>query len=290
MTLDILFEEFEKQFIPIIFEVSKIRSPILKKIETDFDLIRKNLNSREYIKSLELHIKEFAGIPKVVVSTKKTNFEAAIFPVYTRELPKIIGNNIKSSNPEDAKQYIKAIYLTLGKKIIKEFSPKQLTSILLHELGHVYQHTSNLGMIFPSLLNFLAKGGMQDLDDLKDTSPIRKTLTIPLIAAMFPLSRSLTFSDHMEELNADDYANRYGYGDELAKVFYKFNKWTGGKKKSSSWLGRIWDKMKKIFSLSTHPSDIDRVCSIIDKMKKDYKNKYPTLSKQISIIYADIKC
>lgn len=289
MDIETLFEEFEKQFTPVLFEVSKVRSPILKKIETDFDLIRKEPKNRVHIKSLQNNLKEFTGIPRIVVSTSVNNFDAAIFPVYTRELPKIARDNPKSITPDNAKNHIKIIYITLGKKLIKEFSPKQLTAISLHELGHVYQHTSNLGLIFPNLLNLIAKGGIKDVDEFKEKNLVRRILTIPLIAAMFPLSRSLTFSDHIEELNSDEYATKHGYGDELAKVFYKFSRWTG-EKRPSSWLGKVWDKMKKAFSLSSHPSDIDRTCSIIEKMKKEYKKSYPALSKQISTIYADIKC
>lgn len=289
MDKNIVFEQLDNNFFPVLFEVARIRSEILKKIEKDFDAIRKNISDRSNIKQLQDHIKEFTGIQKVIVTANMQSMDAAIFPVYTRTLPKIARDDPKSITPENAHKYIRAIYVTLGQKLIREFPPKQLTAIILHELGHIYQHTSNLGLILPNLVNLLAKGGVQDVDELKDKSFVRRILTIPLIAALFPLSRSLTFSDHIEELKSDEYATRYGYGDELAKVFYKFSKWAG-ERRSSNWLGRVWHRIKRAFSLSSHPSDSERICTIIQKMKKDYKKTYPKLSKQISTIYADIKC
>ena len=289
MDKNTLFEQFSEQFVPVIFEVSRVRSPILKETESIFDLIRRDPNNLSNLKSLQNNLKKFTGIKKVVLSVNTDSFEAAILPVYMRTLPRIARDNPKSINSDNAKKHIKAIYIILGKKLIAEFPPKQLTAIVLHELGHVYQHTSNLGLILPNLINIIAKGGVQDVDELKEKSLIRRVLTIPLITALFPLSRSLTFSDHMEELKSDEYATKYGYGDELTRVFYRFSKWSG-EKRSSNWIGRVWSNMKKLFSLSSHPKDSDRICSIIKKMKSEYKKTYPTLSKQITAIYADIKC
>lgn len=103
MNIETLFEEFERKFEPVLFEVSRIRSSILKKIETDFDLIRKEPNNRSYIKSLQDNLKEFTGIPKIVITANINNFDAAIFPVYVRELPKIARDNPKSITPKTLK-------------------------------------------------------------------------------------------------------------------------------------------------------------------------------------------
>ena len=74
-------------------------------------------------------------------------------------------------------------------------------------------------------------------------------------------------------------------------MFYKFNKQFGGNKKSPhTWLQKVWSKVKNFFTFSTHPEDTKRVCELIRSVKTDYKKKYPRLRKEISVIYADIKC
>jgi hypothetical protein len=42
-------------------------------------------------------------------------------------------------------------------------------------------------------------------------------------------------------------------------------------------LKRIIDFIKTIFNSSTHPNNINRICTIAEKLKKDYINNYPTI-------------
>lgn len=295
MNTQLILERIEKEIEYPIFEVSRSRPQELKDIERLFDQIRRlKFGSRERIilvKDLAKSISIFTKIKKVVVSTKKNYFNATVMADYNNLLPELFKKKIK---PEEANRYIKGFYLVIGDQMYNKLQAKELTAILLHEIGHLYQHTALLGLAAPKIVKSLSLTAswlstFTTLASGGTTAPI----TIPLSMATYALSRTLTFGEHMNELDADDYAAKHGYGDEIAKAFYKFNKIkTGGsiERQPKSWLGRIYKFIKKSFDVSTHPSDPDRICSVINSMKKDYVKQYPKLSKEISTIYADIRC
>jgi len=289
MNDNLIIEEIERDFEYMMFEVARVRSPILKKIDKNFDAIRKNPKDRKEIVDLVKNIKEFTGIKVVVFVIKQNDPGAYIFTKYNNLLPSLFKGKEKLEvhkfKAEESPKYIKGIYILFGAKALDTFSSRELTAILLHEIGHVYQHTANFSLYFPSIVNRMSQGGI-----ILSPVVLSSVVALPLIVSFFALSRSLTFFEHMGELNADEYAVKYGYGDELAKVFFKFNKMVGEKKRPQNWIQKTWESIKSFFSLSSHPMDSKRVCDIIDKMRVDYKKKYPKLSKEITTIYADIRC
>jgi hypothetical protein len=42
-------------------------------------------------------------------------------------------------------------------------------------------------------------------------------------------------------------------------------------------LKKIIDFIKTIFNSTSHPSNVNRICNIAEKLKKDYINSYPTI-------------
>jgi hypothetical protein len=296
MNIDRLCEHLEKNLdlTEFIFEVSPSRSPLLKEIETNFDIIRKSLvsnnesNRRVILKQVTLlrkNIKAFTGINAVYFSIKPDLFNAYVHTKYKNILPKLFSKENVSKfsgiKAEESPKYIEGVYIVFGDKLIKEISPRQSTSILLHEIGHIYQYTSKMSYITPWIL--------KNTSQFAILGTLINPVTIPVALLLFGFARTLTFFDHVGEFKSDEYAVKYGYGDEMAKVMYKFSQYYK-KPKESSWLRSTVAFIKNIFSLSTHPEETKRVCAIIDKMKKDYKKKYPKMSKEISTIYADIKC
>jgi len=299
MNDDLIIEQIEKDFEYVIFEVARIRSPVLKKIDKNFDILRKNPKDKKEIKALVKNIKTFTGIKSVFFVIKQNEFDACVFTKYNQLLPTLFKKEgedklrTEKFKAEESPKYIKGIYVLFGTKTLDLFSSRQLTAILLHEIGHIYQHTANFSLLFPNLVNKFAKGGLvfSSLALLRFIIfPTISLLILPFVLSLFALSRSLTFADHMGELNADEYAIKYGYGDELAKVFFRFNKMTGGKVRPQTWMQKTWGSIKSFFSLASHPQDSRRMCDIIDKMRVDYKKNYPKFSKEITTIYADIRC
>ena len=290
---DIILSELEFK-IPI-FEVSRMRPAELKKIDSLFDQIRREkFGSRPRVKllnELSKAISQFSGVKRIRISTKKNWFNACVIVTYNNLLPELF----KTSNvkPEEASKYIRSFYVIIGEKMYDRFRPKELTAVLLHEIGHVYQHTSALTQVMPRMVNQISQAtnwysNWLTLFSMGTSAPV----TIPLSIATFALSRSLTFAEHNHELDADDFAAKHGYADEIAKAFYKFNKHSKDhlKAKPKNWLERIYKFLRNITNLESHPDTPDRICNLINKMKTDYKKQYPKLSKEISTIYADIRC
>jgi len=299
MNVDLIIEDINRNFEYIMFEAAKVRSPVLKNIDKNFDSIRKNTKDKQQIVDLVRNIKSFTGVKSVYFVVKENVHDACIFIKYNQTLPKVFKkdgeNKLKTEKfkAEESPRYIKGIYVIFGTKTLDMFTPRELTAILLHEIGHIYQHTANFSMLLPTLVNQVAKGGLLigALTLLRViVFPAVSLILLPVVLSLFALSRSLTFADHMGELNADEYAVKYGYGDDLAKVFFKFNKLTGGKARPHTWIQKTWDSIKSFFSLSSYPKDSKRMCDIIDKMRLDYKKTYPKFSKEITTIYADIRC
>ena len=299
MNADLIIEEVERDFEYIMFEATRARSPVLKKIDKNFDILRKTPKNKKEITDLIKNIKDFTGIRTVFFVIKQGELDACVFTKYNQSLPKLFKKKgedklrTEKFKAEESPKYIKGIYVLFGTKTLDMFSSRELTAILLHEIGHIYQHTANFSLLLPTLINKFAKVGLvgSSLALLRViVFPSISLIILPIIVSLFALSRSLTFADHMGELNADEYAIKYGYGDDLAKVFFKFNTLTGGKTRPQNWMQKAWGSIKSFFSLSSHPHDSQRMCDIIDKMRSDYKKDYPKFSKEITTIYADIRC
>lgn len=299
MNFDLLIEEVERDFEYDIFEVSRIRSPILKDIDKNFDVLRRDNKDISEIADLIKNIMKFTRIKKVYFVIKPNELDAVVFTKYNKFLPTIFKGKseetikIDKIRAEETPKYIDSIYILFGEKTLDMFTSKELTAILLHEIGHIYQHTSNFSLLMGNITNKVAKWGIvaSTLTFLRFiVFPTASMYVAPVIAGLWALSRSLTFFDHMGELNADEYAIKYGYGDELTKVFFKFNKITGGKPRPKSWVKKTWGSIGSFFSLKTHPDDSKRICDMLGKMKRDYKKSYPKFSKEITTIYADIRC
>jgi len=299
MNFDLLMEEVKRDFEYSIFEVSRIRSPILKDIDKNFDVLRKNNKDINELANLIKNITKFTGIKKVHVVIKPNELDAVIFTRYNKLLPTIFKGKSEETievnriRAEETPKYVDSIYVLFGEKTLDMFRSKELTAILLHEIGHVYQHTSNFSLLMGNITNKVAKWGIvaSVLTLLRViVFPTASMYVAPVIAGLWALSRSLTFFDHMGELSADEYAIKYGYGDELARVFFKFNKMSGGKPRPKNWVQKTWNSVGSFFSLKTHPDDSKRICEMLGKMKRDYKKSYPKFSKEITTIYADIRC
>lgn len=261
--------------IKIISEASPYREPILKKIDKNFKDLKEDFYNNKVKKDLIKNIKQFTGSKQIFISIKKNMFNAYVIPIYTNELFKI--KNIKSNKMLDTdisnNKYIQKIYITFGDKIIDELSSRELTAVLLHELGHVYLHKTN---VFKIMTKLLLISGMLPSFILLGT-------TLPIVLIM----RSLYFFDHIEEYNADKYATKYGYGDEIIKLTNKFH---NIQTKNKSKIRLIFEKTFKLIFGTTHPENQKRACKAAKDMFKEYKKLYPNQTKELTIILDNLKC
>lgn len=292
-------DQFE--VLELFFEVSRYRSDILKDIDQSFRILKENPRDLAVKKELTNQLREFTGIKNVILTFKKDYMNAAVIPIYNQVISTDIvnllkdfesGNNIKNLQiVEEPSKYIRKIYIIIGRDMFDTFSPRELTAILLHELGHVYTYTSNLPRIVLSLLTKITTvaGNLFKVPILS----LLNILSIPsyIISSLviITVSRSLTFLEHRGEYKADQFAAKYGYGDELVKVLYKIHNKSAEAEKRQHWYGKLWNFISELFVPSTHPKSSKRINELSDKMLEDYKKLYPTLNNELSIILKDIR-
>lgn len=291
--------DFEVQ--ELIFEVSKYRSDILADIDKLFGQLKKNNKDLAAKKELVKKIKQFSLIKQVVLTFKPNYMNAAVIPVYNQTISTDLvnllkdfeaGENLKNLTVvEEQSKYIDKVYIIIGLDLLNMFSPRELTAILLHELGHVYTYTSNLPRI---LVNLLQKSVGIAGNVFK--TPILLFLNLFTVPAyivssliIITLVRSLTFLEHRSEYRADQFPIKYGYGDEFVRVLYKLHTKHIEKDKQKIWYKKLWDFINYIFIPSSHPLSSKRIEEMSDKMLQDYKKLYPHLDKELSIILKDIK-
>jgi hypothetical protein len=284
----------------VLYEVSPYRSEILKMIDQDFADLKKDMKDHKIIKSIVAHIKEFTGVNNVVFSIKSNYDNGFVVPVYNRQISLDMfelfkdfaaDKNIRQLETiEETSKYIKKIYIVFGSILVRDFTARELTAILLHELGHCFTYTANMP---GKLINLLRK-----IFTVIGLMP--KVILIPLISLslihVFLISvvsliicRSLTFLEHRAEYKADQFAAKYGYGDEIIKVLYKVQKIREDAWSKVSWFKKALNFIIQFFIPKTHPVENKRIIETSEKMLLDYKKLYPKVSKELTIIFNDIK-
>lgn len=298
--LNNLFEEFYNQNkdLNLLIEIGKEVAPILKDIEKLFDIIRKKIIKKEKlkddIKSLESKISEFTKIEHVNIRIKKNIYNAGIIPVYKMDIGEKV--NLKDiflkeevrDTIIDSTKYIKKIIIIFGDDIIKSLTSSELVAVLLHEVGHLFQHTSSLPTIISRLVKFIS--GLSLAKSIIMLPFFSGMVIAPISIALFLTSRTLTFIEHKSEFNADNYASKYGYGDEMIKVNNKFRNFTNEHENKKSVFRKIYDFIIGLILPSTHPSDSKRMCLQLENIKKNYKENYPEFDEELNIALADVKC
>ena len=285
-----------------ILEASQMRAPSLKKIDMNFSELQKDLRNSQAKKDLVKNIKDFTKIKSVVVTIKKDHDNACVIPVYNRSLPISMNlwTKVKSifsrekkfeeiKNVEESAKYIEKIYIFIGDKLINSLANRGLTSIVLHELGHTFAHTSNFPNIIEKWVRILSTVGL--VKTLFVGSIIPGTgLSVPISITLLVVSRSLTFVEHLGEYSADKYAAKYGYGDEIIRVLNRFQQEEDISNRQKNFLKKLYDAIVRLFFPRTHPKDSKRICKVAEEMRSKYKKMYPKMSNELTTILNDLKC
>ena len=286
------------EILDLVFEVSHYRSEILSEVDRCFAKLKKDNKDLAAKKELIEKIKNFSGVKNVILTLKKDYTNAAVIPIYNQSISLDLvnllknfesGENLKNLTViEEPSKYIDKIYLIIGLDLINMFSPKELTSILLHEFGHVYTYTSNLPRILLALFQkFIGLVGTV----LK--VPLFLFFSVPayMIASIvvITLSRSLTFLEHKSEYRADQFAIKYGYGDEFISVLHKLHNKHVEIENKKAWYQKLFDFINQLFVPSSHPTSAKRIEEMSGKILDEYKKLYPKLDTELNIILNDIR-
>ena len=272
----------EYQPVEIIYEAIQNRSPILKEAEEQIEILTNNYKNKEALNKLNNLLKKFTNINNFNISIKYNLYNAYCITIYTDFFNKTLLDYFKKEQKSkinikqvqrNASQYIDRMYIVLGHKIMKECTPQETMAIILHEIGHAFNHTTNL----PNILAWFNN---------KIRSVHKKILTLSLIPfgvgwlfmtlsfIIGNFSKTLSFFEHKQEYSADKFATQYGYGDDLSKVLIKFDS-KFKKQKTLSWWKQLLVFLYKIIKPGeSHPMTQDRLCQMLKTIQSDYIKKY----------------
>ncbi|MFW6247161.1 MAG: M48 family metalloprotease [bacterium] len=295
---EIKIEEALKNY-ELFYEVSQKAPKELQELSAKFKQLKDYLKNDIYneTKKIEVEItdilRRFTGIKNLEFQVY-FRFSNTIVLINYKNLVKFYSKN-KNETPtrviKENPEHIEKCRILMGDEDIKKFTPDECVAILLHEFGHIYAHkskfpfifktyaqillgTSGVGITFSYILNLI-------------TNAYSPAAYLPYIGIIVALTRSLSFYDHMGEYNADKFAVKYGYGDEIFSVIRQSQLKTTKPKERKKTLSYA---IKKLLNFQTHPYDTDRLCKIAKDMQKEYTEMYPKLSQHIKNVVGKLNC
>lgn len=202
-----------------------------EKIETGFSVLKEDPLNKTAIEMIKKELDEMFGYDfdiNVVIPEKEDSafFVMSVYPEVST-MDKIISSIMSDNKKKD--EAVKKIWaknkkwtLEIDKRLLTntiiQVDQKELTALLLHEIGHVVCSNS-LPTRFVTLLQYeVAKSNMKTKMMLKDKI-FRKVLCIPILNACIGDDKSK--NSLKNEIKADTYAKKMGYTKELNSVLKK---------------------------------------------------------------------
>ncbi len=296
----------------ILNEVSEYAPKKLREMEETFAILKKSSNNKNARLQLLKQIKEFTKIHDVVlffdnefnlgVITKYKNDKLlsvikSFASILKPEQKRIRNNTLVTLNSvEESSEAIDIIYIFIGRPMIKQLTPKEMVAVLLHEFGHVYSTTSNLPENLLFILKSIILKPIKISNSMKDWLFSKIVFLYTLAVSVF--IHGITFTQHVGEHNADNFALRYGYGDELILALNKFNTREKIKKSKTNKLKDFLKTLSDIFlrfftptknelSDDPHPEVKTRIEKLERQMFSEYKRTYPNYKEVFDLIRSD---
>ncbi len=214
------------------------KSPIYANIEKCFSDLKQNPKDKEPLQRIERSLKHKFGMEfSVTVVHNKTNefFGMSVYPEVSM-LDMLVAELIKDGNHHERESSVSKIWAEQNKWVIEiddmiledynlNANPSEMTAVLIHEIGHVtYSNTVPVRALKAvryqlTKLNYKAK-------QIIKWKRAQRLLDLVVIEAC----SSKSFSKYSkDELNADKFAFKQGYGDELCQFIDKMLKTYGNK-------------------------------------------------------------
>lgn len=233
------------------------------KIDDAFSVLKESSSNRAAEEIIEKALKDSFSYEFVVhvIPCRDNTKPLLIMTVYPEmdTVMKIISS--VSSNDENKESVIKKLWEQNKKWIIEiddrilgsalnlsdyEFTNRELTALLLHEVGHII-YSNSLPIRIATVLQFeIASAEMENKMLIRDRF-FKKILSLPILNACVVNNTSDSSSINVE-IKADKFAKKMGYSKELSSVFTKLLK-TNKTGKTSNYNKNM--KNDTIFSIDT---------------------------------------
>jgi hypothetical protein len=241
----------------------------LSDIDNLFKELKENSNRDKSISKLESKLSEIFGCEFIIDIARSSMWidNCGIIPTFKKS-----GKIVKQENLVKLGN-IKSLNVILGINLIKIATPRELTALFLHEIGHIVNHIGAFFSIMQKTIS-LSKGILFIVNLFIGT--------LYLIPIMVILTRTLFFTLHIGEYNADKFVVEYGYGDEFISLIHKLNI-----KDSQPKRNIIIKTLITVYNYimgGTHPKNSDRIKHIVKIMKDEYIEKYNLNKKQKKLL------
>lgn len=111
----------------------------------------------------------------------------------------------------------------IDERVLPLFSARELTAMLLHEIGHVVSANAISTRLLAIIQYELSKAGIEGRAILKH-GIFRKLLSIPFLSICIVGDSKISSRNLKEEIKADDFAKKAGYRTELISALEKLQK------------------------------------------------------------------
>lgn len=147
---------------------------------------------------------------------------------------------IASDNPFRIQSYSIEIDSKLLDPILN-LSPEELTAVVLHEIGHLVNNATPVEEIRKDIDVYIAKHGNIPIDAITPKNPACEFLQFGITDALRK-QVSMFENPNKEEILADEYVIRNGYGDHLINAFKKISRHTVqlNKQHNNKFVALVW--------------------------------------------------
>lgn len=177
-------------------------------------------------------------------------------------------------------------YIEIDSKLIDlGLTARELTAVLLHEVGHLVNDSSPAGEVRKSLDMYMADTGIQ-IKDISDNYLTREFLEFAFKDSIRRITSITSRND--QEILADEFVFMCGYGPELQSAFKKIKSNVNYLNANKSLLGLGW-ALKVYKDIGIHRLNAIKTLNKLEKMtgseleKKIYSNGEKSLSKMKNV-------
>lgn len=213
--------------------INKLNRNMINDIEASFQLLKEDKSNLEAIdrikKSLESGLPDFVfniSVTPIEKNERDLYFIMSVFPDEST-VDKIITSITNDDTDIQAIQRLwqlnKVWNIEIDERILQDkpigFNPRELTAILLHEIGHIVISTSIPSRVSIIIKYELLKSKFSNRMMLRDKI-FRSILSIPILDACVS-DYTRTISSIKEEVEADSFAAKMGYRRDLITALKK---------------------------------------------------------------------
>ena len=248
----------------------KLSKAMAEKLEVAFSVLRENINSKvgtDEIASVLKEITDYDYVVKVIpkkVDDPKAMWVMSVYPEIST-IDKIV-NGIMNMDDKTLKKLWeknKVWTVELDERIFFNsslFTNRELTAMLLHEIGHVI-YSNSITTRISNILNYELAKNRHLYQGISKTGIFKSILSLPIInlcVSSQSKDKSIT-----NEINADRFASSLGYRKDLVSAFSK-----------------IIESSKGAYGSTDIDKNLDENMKFTSKMIEQFKQRKDKLMKK----------